>query len=212
MARKQRLMLIVKGLFLLFPVAQSLLIIGTNLGNQSGGQTLSHQGHTHFPLASKSTTNKSPIVGHVHQTAQTTPDTPWNLSKAENLRQKLMTYRPVGQGNYKEYFMGNGIDWQGTELPKGLVQEKGQTLVDGKAQNFHYSQTAEQPGWHIVAVFSNQEDPSAELKHTYLFIIANGQGPIVLEPQGREGNQLHLTSQVDQEVQALFKSVVDGER
>lgn len=158
-------------------------------------------------------------VGHVHHHHHgeaSLPETPWTIGKAEQLRQQMMAYRPPKEGRYQEYFISKSLEWQGVELPQQIVQNsshaKGlQVTVDGQDQKFLYSQTAEEEGWQIVAIFSNQKDEQAQDKHTYLFVVNTKQEPVVLELQMLQKEIIYVTSDVAPKIQDLFALVMKGD-
>lgn len=153
---------------------------------------------------------------HQHVHGQASEETLWNLRKAEVLRQTMITYRPVKQGQYKEYWVGTGLKWQGVALPDKVLTNIGdnsplQTLVDGQSQALQYSQTAEEAGWKVVAVFSNQADQSASEHHTYLFVIKEDGQALVIEPVTSDGKSISFTSQVDDKLVSDFVALVAGD-
>lgn len=164
-----------------------------------------HEGHSHDD-------HDHHGHGHHHHHGHTEDETLWSISKAEILRQTMITYRPAKQGQYKEYWVGKGLEWQGVALPDKAVTNIGQppleTLVDGKPQALQYSQTAEEEGWKVVAIFSNQADQAASEHHTYLFIIKEDGQALVLEPVAKDDKTISFSSQVDDKLIAAFAQVV----
>lgn len=172
-----------------------------------------HSVHDHHHEDEKSS------VGHVHHHHHgeaSLPETPWTIGKAEQLRQQMMAYRPPEEGRYQEYFISKSLEWQGVELPQQIVQNSShakrfQVTVDGQDQKFLYSQTAEEEGWKIVAIFSNQEDEQVQDKHTYLFVVNAKQEPVVLELQMLQKETIYLTTDVTPKIQDLFALAMKGD-
>lgn len=153
---------------------------------------------------------------HHHHDEDNQAQTVWNLQKAENLRQRMMIYRPDNQGHFKEYWVGSSLNWQNIPLPDRTVSNTKQqnpltVVIDGSEALLNYSQTGEQTGWNIVSVFSNQDDKQAKQKHTYFFIIKNGQETQVIEPISTDGQTIHFSTNVDHQLLTTFTGIVNQE-
>lgn len=161
-----------------------------------------HENHKEYP------------VGHVHHhQEEEQEETLWTLGKAEQLRQHMMAYRPPKEGRYQEYLVSKPLEWQSVQLPQQIIQNSSHSdilpiKVDGQTQKFLYSQTAEEEGWKIVAIFSNQEDELTRDKHTYLFAVNADQEPVVLELQMLQEQTVYVTSDIAPQVQELFTFVM----
>lgn len=153
---------------------------------------------------------------HNHQDHQEQPaekQTAWNLQKAENLRQKMMIYRPSNQGRFKEYWVGTAVKWKGTALPNQVIsniktKEVLKVSVDGKSRQLQYSKTGDLPGWNVVAVFSNQNDAKASKKHTYFFIIKDGKEAQIIEPVSLKRKHIVFTSKVSNKLLSVFTDIL----
>ena len=148
-----------------------------------------------------------------HQEQSAKKQTAWNLQKAENLRQKMMIYRPSNQGRFKEYWVGTAVKWKGTALPNQVIsniktKEVLKVSVDGKSRQLQYSKTGELSGWNVVAVFSNQNDAKASKKHTYFFIIKDGKEAQIIEPVSLKHKHITFTSKSSRKLLSVFTDIL----
>ena len=204
-------------LLLLIGMMSSILLAACISRPQSHAEyTLEHRDTDHHEEDSHDET-ESLSVGHVHHHhVEDLPQTPWTLGMAEQLRQQMMAYRPSDQGHYQEYFFSKPLDWQGIQIPQQITQEAShvpllKVTVDGQAQELLYSQTAEEEGWKIVAIFSNQNDEQAQEKHTYLFVMMENQQATILELQTVQGGVVQMTSKVASELETILLSLTEAD-
>lgn len=152
--------------------------------------------------------------GHAHHHDEAEhEETPWSISKAEVLRQRMMVYRQPEQGRYKEYWAGQTVEWQGVSLPDQAIAVSGaqadyHLILDNQPAPIYYSETGQQEGWNLVAIFSNQDDQAATEKHTYLFLIHQDGRLAVAEPTKLEGQNLSLTTEVESSLLSTFETII----
>ncbi|WP_169333662.1 DUF4767 domain-containing protein [Streptococcus ovis] len=177
---------------------------------------LEHRDTDHHEEDSHDETESLSVGPVHHHHEENLPQIPWTLGMAEQLRQRMMAYRPSHQGHYQEYFFSKPLEWQGIQIPQPITQQSSQApllkiTVDGRAQELLYSQTAEEKGWKIVAIFSNQADEQAQEKHTYLFVMKENQQATILELQTVQDGVVQMTSKVASELETILLSLTEAD-
>lgn len=139
--------------------------------------------------------------------------TPWNETKAAQLRSFMQDWGTEMEQTYQAYSPGNNVDLYGLALPDGVLSgsDKWQAVLDETPMDIAWSETGQSGAdYDLVAVYSDAETQDYLEKHVYFFTIHHGE-PLVLvtsQNQGNENNYLYFKETENAALKDDFRKIV----
>lgn len=135
----------------------------------------------------------------------------WNPEKDTKLYEFMMSWGQTMDQQYQQYNETNNVDLYGVLLPKAILSNTWEMVVEESPISVEWSTNGEgTKDYQLVAVYSDAETQPYLAQHVYFFVLQNGQPKVLMtqQNQGNEQNYLYFNQSQNNELNNGFNCIV----